>query len=154
VSDRQRAIEVEAVAAQVVRPLRMAVLRPHEPPDGPFLPRDLDDETLHVAARTAGNKEVLAVGSVMRDPYPPDPQHQDWRVRGMATRPDMRGHGLGAQVLARLEQQAREKQGTRLWCNARIGARTFYERAGFAVEGDMFEIEGIGPHLLMSKRLC
>ncbi len=40
-----------------------------------------------------------------------------------------------------------------MWCNARSGARTFYERAGFCVEGEEFEIAGIGPHFLMAKPL-
>jgi len=37
--------------------------------------------------------------------------------------------------------------------NARIGARTLYERGGMSVEGEAFEIPPIGTHLLMSVRL-
>ncbi len=60
----------------------------------------------------------------------------------MATRPDLRGRGLGSLVLEAIEGAATER-----------GARDFYEHAGFAAEGEEFEIEGIGGHFLMSKPL-
>jgi hypothetical protein len=40
-----------------------------------------------------------------------------------------------------------------VWCNARTPARGFYERAGFAVEGEEFELPEIGPHVLMTLAL-
>jgi hypothetical protein len=40
-----------------------------------------------------------------------------------------------------------------VWCNARSPARGFYEREGFTIEGDTFEIAGIGPHFLMARAL-
>jgi GNAT superfamily N-acetyltransferase len=108
--------------------------------------------TVHAAFLLDG--QVQAVGSVMPDPHPHDPQSGDWRIRGMATREDLRGKGYGAQVLAFCERQAREHAANRLWCNARVGALTLYERAGMHVEGDEFEIELIGPHCLMTKALA
>lgn len=114
-------------------------------------PLEAHPATAHFAA-LAGER-VLSVGSVMADAHPRDPEANDWRVRGMATVPEQRGQGLGARVLAALEAHAREEGGGRVWCNARIGARSFYERAGWAVEGEEYEIPGIGPHLLMARPL-
>jgi GNAT superfamily N-acetyltransferase len=139
------------VAVEVGRPLRMAVLRPHESGDGPMYPLEEDPATAHFAA--LADDRVLAVGSVMADAHPHDPAPGDWRVRGMATVPEWRGQGLGARVVAALEIHAGAEGGRRLWCNARIGARAFYERAGWLVEGEEYEIPGIGMHLLMSKSL-
>jgi GNAT superfamily N-acetyltransferase len=144
-------VEVVPVAAALGRALRMSVLRSNEPVDGPMYPLEEDPATAHFAA-LAGDR-VLAVGSVMPDGHPHDPSPGDWRVRGMATLPEWRGQGLGARVLAALEAQARREGGRRLWCNARVGARSFYERAGMAAEGGEYEIPGIGMHLLMSKPL-
>jgi GNAT superfamily N-acetyltransferase len=90
----------------------------------------------------------------MSEPHPREPRPGDWRVRGMATLPAMRGLGLGSAVLAACESHAAGAGGKRLWCNARVGARGFYERAGLTVEGGVFEIAGIGPHVLMTKRLA
>ena len=111
-----------------------------------------DAATLHFAAELEDG-EVLSVGSVMAEAHPLDPRPGDWRIRGMATRPDLRGRGLGSRVLDAIERAARERGAARLWCNARVGASAFYRHAGFAAEGAEFEIEGIGPHFLMSKTL-
>ena len=144
-------VEVVRVTVAVGRALRMSVLRPHESGDGPMYPLEEDPATAHFAALSG--EEVLAVGSVMADGHPRDPAPGDWRVRGMATVPECRGQGLGARVLAALESHAGEEGCRRLWCNARIGARSFYERAGWLVEGGEYEIPGIGMHLMMSKPL-
>jgi hypothetical protein len=40
-----------------------------------------------------------------------------------------------------------------VWCNARTPAVGLYERAGFAIESGEFEIEGIGPHFVMARRV-
>ncbi|MDQ6777225.1 MAG: hypothetical protein M3071_13635 [Actinomycetota bacterium] len=37
----------------------------------------------------------------------------------------------------------------RLWCNARTPARSLYERAGFDLISDEFDLPGIGPHVVM-----
>jgi len=115
-------------------------------------PLEEDVGTLHFAA-TEDDGEPLSVGSAMAEPHPRDPRPNDWRIRGMATRADLRGRGLGSLVLDAIERAACEHGAERLWCNARIGASAFYLHAGFATEGGEFEIEGIGPHFLMSKTL-
>ena len=74
-------------------------------------------------------------------------------MRGMATEPEARRRGAGSAVLTALIDHARENGATLVWCNARIGARTLYERAGFAVVSEQFEIDGIGPHYRMELSL-
>jgi GNAT superfamily N-acetyltransferase len=153
VSEPPAGIQVVAVGPEVGRPLRMAVLRPHQAAEVPMYPLEDDPGTLHLAA-IGEDGGVLAVGSLMREPHPREPRPGDWRVRGMATLPALRGLGLGSAVLAACETRAAGAGGKRLWCNARVGARGFYERAGLSVEGAVFEIAGIGPHVLMSKQLA
>ncbi len=150
------AVRIVAVDAGAGRALRSAVLRPHEPPGTPMYAREDDPGTLHLAALAAGadgREEVLAVGSAMAEPHPREPREGDWRVRGMATVEAARGRGLGGRLLAALEAAAAERGALRLWCNARSGARAFYEGAGWTVEGEEFELPEIGPHFLMSRRL-
>lgn len=144
--------EVLAVAPELTRPLRREVLRPGTPLADLSYDNDRRPGALHAAVRLAGGA-IVSVASVAPDPHPRDPRPGDWRVRGMATRADMRGRGYGAAVLALCERHAREQGAARIWCNARIGARDFYARAGLVVEGDEFEIESIGTHFLMSKPL-
>lgn len=74
-----------------------------------------------------------------------------WQLRAMATAIGWRGRGVGAPAVAAVVDHIRAEGGDLLWCNARLGARTFYERAGFAIEGDQFDVTGIGPHLPMAR---
>ena len=144
---------VERVDQAAGRALRIAVLRPHEPDAAKMYPREDDPATLHFAA-LGENGEVLSAGSALADPHPRDLRPGDWRIRGMATVPERRGLGLGAAVLDALETTAEGQGAERLWCNARIRAIPFYERAGWSVEGDEFELPEIGAHFLMSRRLA
>lgn len=145
-------LHVRAVGALDGRALRMSVLRPRQQPGEPMYAREGDPGTAHYAVQDPGGA-VLAVGSVMEEGHPHAPHPGDWRVRGMATAPELRGRGLGKLVLAALEAHARERGGRRMWCNARTGARGFYELQGWRPEGEEYEIEGIGPHFLMTKPL-
>ena len=54
-------------------------------------------------------------------------------------------------MLAALLEHAESHGALRLWCNARTPARSFYERAGFRVVSDEFELPGIGPHVVMER---
>ena len=93
---------------------------------------------------------VLAVGVVMPEPPPWDPNGDDgWRLRGMATRPEARGQGLGGRVLDLLIGHVADEGGGLLWCNARTPALSLYQRAGFQARGEVFELPEIGPHLVM-----
>lgn len=74
-----------------------------------------------------------------------------WRVRGMATEPDARGAGVGSAVLGALLDHARQHGGGGVWLNARTPARSFYERHGFSVQGEVWDEPEIGPHVLMIR---
>jgi GNAT superfamily N-acetyltransferase len=144
-------VHVESASAEAVRPLRQAVLRPHQRPEDLVYPGDDAPGTLHAIVRDGD--AIAGVATVSREDHPRDPGDGDWRVRGMATTPGSRGTGVGAALLEACVAHARAQGGRRVWCNARTPARGFYERAGFAAEGEEFEIEGIGPHYLMSLAL-
>jgi predicted GNAT family N-acyltransferase len=38
-----------------------------------------------------------------------------------------------------------------VWCNARVGARGFYEKVGFVAVGDEFELPDSGTHFVMTR---
>jgi len=48
---------------------------------------------------------------------------------------------------------AREDAAGLVWCQARVTARGFYEKPGFAAEGDPFELPRTGRHYVMIKEL-
>jgi predicted GNAT family N-acyltransferase len=56
-------------------------------------------------------------------------------------------------VLEALIEHAATQGAARVWCNARVPAISLYARAGFEVESEEFEIPGIGPHVVMARRI-
>lgn len=96
-----------------------------------------------------GRRErLIAVGLVG-----PEGEPGQWRVRGMAALPEARRRGAGTAVLEALLAHAREQGATEVWANVRTPARTLYERAGFRVDSDVYELPHIGPHVRMRLSL-
>ncbi|WP_158604513.1 GNAT family N-acetyltransferase [Nocardioides mangrovicus] len=87
---------------------------------------------------------LVATGNI--GPEPPG-----WRIRGMAVDPAHRGRGLGTQVLTALLAYADDHGGGIVWCHARTGARSLYERAGFVAVGEEWADPDLGPHLRMER---
>ena len=133
-------LSVRPVPLAQTRALRQAVLRPnqtleelaaHEPPGS-------------LAVGAFDGEELVSVGLVGREGDP-----GAWRVRGMATAEHARGRGAGTAVLDALVRHALGEGARSVWCNARTGAISLYERAGLRVVSDVFEPPGIGPHVRM-----
>lgn len=131
---------VRPVPLAQTRQLRQAVLRPHETLEQLA---SQEPETAFAVGAFDG-EEMISVGFIA-----PEGEVGTWRVRGMATAPHAQGSGAGTLVLEALLQHATTLGAQRIWCNARIRARGFYERAGLRVVSDEFDIDGIGPHLVM-----
>ncbi len=133
------------ISLEQTRELRRSILRPHESleemaageADGAY------------AAGVFDGAKLIAVGLIA-----PSPERGGWRVRGMATAADARSRGAGGAVLQELLAHARARGASRVWCNARTPARRFYERAGFGVCSEVFEIAPIGPHVVMERALA
>jgi GNAT superfamily N-acetyltransferase len=142
-------VTVERVDAAVTHPLRDRVLRPGRPPGASRFAVDDDARTACFAARTADG-EVVGTAVVYPEPCPwlPDRPHA-WRLRGMATVPGRRGQGIGAGVLRAGLNHVAAAGGRLVWCNARVPARRFYERAGFRPHGSPWDDPEIGPHVAM-----
>ena len=135
---------VREVPIAHTRELRQLILRPHETLEQ--LAADEPDDGFALGA--FDGDQLLAVGFIAADGPP-----GSWRVRAMATTEPARGRGTGRAILEGLLLHAREHDAVRAWCNARSPARPFYERAGFHVVSEEFEIPLIGPHFVMERTL-
>jgi GNAT superfamily N-acetyltransferase len=144
-------VRVAPIAVADARVLRQRILRPHQTVDELVFERDDADDSLHVGAFVTGR--LAAIASVMRDEGTDAPGSRAWRVRGMATVEDLRGRGLGRAVLERCLEHADAQGAAIVWCNARTGAVGFYERLGFEVASEPFDVPAIGPHVRMIRRL-
>jgi GNAT superfamily N-acetyltransferase len=86
-------------------------------------------------------------------PWRPDVA-PSWQLRGMATVETVRGQGVGRLAVDAAVDHARSAGAALLWCNARDVALSFYERAGFVVEGEGFVNDHGIPHHPMALVLA
>jgi GNAT superfamily N-acetyltransferase len=136
-----------AVPAERTHDLRHRILRPMQQPGHSRYPGD--DHGLHLAAWRGAS--TFAVGSILADPRPAGPRG-GFRVRGMAVDPGRRSQGWGRRILRGLVAHAALRRASEVWCNARTGARTLYEREGFEPVTEVFDLPPIGPHVTMVRR--
>lgn len=143
-------VRVTPVAADVVRPLRAAVLRPGLPSAASVYPEDDDPATTHLAALDPAGT-VVGCATFFPEPLDGVP---GWRLRGMATHPAVRGSGVGTALLsAGLAAAAAGGVGL-VWCKARTAAAGFYLRFGFVVRGEEF-VGALGlPHVVMTVEVA
>ncbi len=143
------AVQVVQVPPAVTHGLRGRVLRPGAPPDRVRWRADDLPGTAAFAA-TDGDGAVVGTAIVYPEPCPWLPDRAGaWRLRGMATDEAWRSTGVGSAVLGAVVAHVSDAGGSLVWCNARVPARRFYERAGFVAHGDEWEDAEIGPHIAM-----
>jgi predicted GNAT family N-acyltransferase len=104
-----------------------------------------DAERTHFLARDAAGR---AIGCACLRPY--GAQH---KVERVAVLPELRGTGLGRDLMAAVEAHARSAGACDLVLHAQVSVVEFYERLGWASVGPRFFEAGI-EHQRMEKRLA
>lgn len=140
------------IVAAATRPVRRAILRPTQAEHELVYPGDDAPDTLHAGAFE--EERLVGIASIYREARAGSNDAGAWRLRGMATLPDVRGRGYGAALLRLCIEYAAARGGRVAWCNARTSAAGFYEALGFVREGEAFELPGIGPHFVMSRAIA
>lgn len=140
-------MEVRPISTEETIELRSRVLRPNQPRAACFYERDA--VAMHFGAFAGGH--LVSIVTAHPEEHPLFSARGQWRIRGMATDFGEQGKGYGGAVLRALLAWGKEKGIPLFWCNARERAIPFYERHGFTVESELFEIEGIGPHKVMKR---
>ena len=111
----------------------------------PEIEQDTADATaVHVLSRDAAGR-VVATGRLLVD-------GATARIGRMAAAAEVRGRGHGAAVLDELHRQAARHGATAVELHAQLPARRFYERAGYAAVGEVYEEAGIA-HVTMRREL-
>jgi GNAT superfamily N-acetyltransferase len=146
-----RGVRPPAAPGEVVD-LRHRILRAGLPRNEAVFAGDDDPPSAHVVAVLGEGGTIIGCATVHAVPWQGAPA---WQLRGMATDPAVRGAGVGRAMLALLERLLMEgAPGVwQMWCNARVPAIGFYERLGWRVASEAFEIPTAGPHVQMTKRL-
>jgi GNAT superfamily N-acetyltransferase len=149
-------IKIRRVAVEKILALRHRILRAGLPPESARFDGDEVATTLHLAAFTSAaagraKEEVVGCLSMMLNSFNAAPA---WQLRGMAVDEPQQRRGLGRELMTRAEEAvAAEGKAGWLWCNARLAAAAFYQKQGWSIVSEVFEIPTAGPHVKMSKKL-
>ena len=137
--------KIEKVSPDAMCPLRHKVLRPNLPFEASCLPSDNDPDAIHFTVKK--DDTILSIASLYSESFEAMPNKNSYRLRGMATEPAERGNGFGAMVLhGAMDYLKKETDVEILGCNARVTAFGFYEKMGFTILGEIFDIPNLGPH--------
>jgi GNAT superfamily N-acetyltransferase len=141
-------LSIKTIEASAILKIRLDILRKGMTIDDCHFSGDNDPESIHFAA--LDNDKIIGCctltvnpQSVIKDSY--------YQLRGMAVLEDYQGSGIGRKLLQAAESKLIELGKNILWFNARTSAVGFYQKYGYEVLGNEFEIEGVGPHYKMFK---
>jgi GNAT superfamily N-acetyltransferase len=93
---------------------------------------------------------VISVFKIQNKLFSEENQYQ---IRGMAVLSEFQKKGFGEALLEYCENEIRLKSGDLIWFNARETAIGFYEKSGYEILGDPFEIPDVGPHYILFKAI-
>jgi len=79
-------------------------------------------------------------------------EKKQFQIRGMAVLENFQKKGFGEALMHHAELALQKEKANLIWFNARKTALGFYEKLGYRIIGDPFEIENVGIHYLMYKK--
>ena len=144
-------MEVLRIKAIDTYTIRYKMLRPNGTLEDCMFQGDHDELTFHLGAFV--DKKLVSVASFYFEKHPLFEQAYQYRLRGMATVPEYQGQGQSSALLRTAFPVIKQNQCPILWCNAREKAMGYYIKVGFKATGELFTIQNIGKHILMSVNI-
>ncbi|WP_061809929.1 GNAT family N-acetyltransferase [Rossellomorea vietnamensis] len=144
-------IQFQKISAADTYSIRQQILRPTQTMEECKYEGDMDESTFHVGA--LDGEKLICIGSFYQKAQEGLEGRLPFRLRGMATLPDFRSKGIGKQLIEYSERILSNEGCDLWWCNARTSAAPYYTKLGLIQSGDIFEIEPIGPHVIMYKKM-
>ncbi len=135
-------MQIRRIELSQTLPIRQQVLWRDRSPSDIVYPEDSEVGTFHLGAFDDSG-ELLGIATLYHD------VDATWRLRGMGVLPDNQGQGIGARLVDASVGELRNLGATGVWCNARLAVTGFYQRRGWKIEGEEFEIPGVGGHFVM-----
>ena len=142
---------IKFVPLEVVLPLRSKMLRNGADINECVFPTDEITGVFHLAYY-ADENEIATVATF----FPQDRSDRDgtgYQLRGMATDEAYFGKRYGAALVKYAVDYIKTAKADYIWCNARSTATAFYQKQGFEIVSEEFEIPGVGPHYIMILNL-
>jgi len=142
---------IKQIPSQATFAVRQPVLRPGKSTDTCIFDGDDLPTTIHFGIYE--NEQILGVISVFQASHDFFNEERQYQIRGMAVLENQQKKGLGDQLVQAAEQYVCQQNGKKIWFNARQIAVGFYNKMGYTVIGEPFNIGDIGAHFVMHKTL-
>ncbi len=140
---------IKQIDAKETHLVRHPVLRTGKPIETCIFEGDDFKTTIHLGLYKYNN--LIGVTTFMKSENNIFSEPSQYQLRGMAILSNFQRKGLGAVLISEGENILKKRDVKLLWCNAREIAVNFYERNGFIITGQPFEIAEIGTHYIMYK---
>src|SRR5690554_410126 len=147
----QNLIGIRPISYQETYLIRQEVLRPDRPLDTCHFLGDELSSTFHLGAFY--QEKLVGIISVFENNNKLFKQENQYQIRGMALLPDYQKYGLGKKLIEYAEKLLKENNVSLAWCNAREIAVKFYEKSGYKIIGEAFDIPDVGIHWVMYNEL-
>ena len=144
-------IAIRKISAQETYIVRHPVLRKGKPIESCHFDGDDLPTTQHIGLYE--NDSLQGVISLFENNHPLFEEKQQTQIRGMAVLENNQGKGFGRLLVNHSEQILMTQKIHLIWFNARENAVGFYQKMGYKILGNAFDIPGIGIHYVMGKKL-
>lgn len=129
--------------------VRHPVLRPRKNIETCHFDGDNLESTRHFGLFI--DAELAGVASLFKSNSDLFQEKEQFQLRGMAVLEKFQKKGIGETLVKYAEENAKSRSGKLIWFNAREVAVRFYEKMGYQIIGEPFEIGDIGEHFVMYK---
>ncbi len=107
---------------------------------------ELEGECIHIIAKD--DDTVIGIGRLQFN------SKDEAQIRYMAIETEYEKQGIGKQIVAALEKQARDKNRTMIILDAREPAAGFYENLGYVKKESTYLLFNSIQHFMMKKRIA
>ena len=140
---------IKEITAKETFSVRQPVLRPGKPIESCYFEGDNLIYTTHFGY--FNEEKIIGIISLFKNSNENFKIQKQFQIRGMAVLENHQKKGIGAVLVLHTENYLKEEGKHLIWFNARESAVAFYEKLGYEIKGEQFEITGVGPHFLMFK---
>lgn len=142
---------IKKIEAESTFPVRHCVLRSGKPLSSCYFEGDKNVNTVHFGVFE--KDELLGVASFFAIKNIFFQKEKQFQLRGMAILAHHQNKGLGKILLQSCESYLLKNRAELIWFNARESAIGFYRSLGYNLEGALFDISDVGPHVIMYKTI-
>ncbi len=140
-------MKAQIIDSKLTYDIRKRILWPHVKDGNYSLPIDNNSNTFHLG--TFIGKQVVSIGTFIKEQNPKFKNKSHYRLRAMATDTNYQAQGCGKTLFLKGLEILNNKNIELLWCDARIHAIPFYESLNMKSLDAVYLINNIGLHKTM-----